>query len=148
MEVLFYHLEQARLEQVLPMLLEKSLERSWRACVKTSEIERLETIDQLLWTYSREGFLPHGRAQDGHVDMQPVYLTMEDENPNGAQVLFLIDGAELDDNAKYERVVLLFDGRNDDMLNHARGQWKRLSEAGHDVTYWQQNEQGRWVKKA
>ena len=148
MEVLFYHLEHVRLEQLLPTLLEKSLERGWRACVKAGDLQRMDAIDQLLWTYSREGFLPHGTAQLGHENAQPVYLTTEDDNPNGAQVLFLIDGAELSDDYDYERVVYLFDGGDEQILQRARLDWKALSAKGNEVTYWQQNDQGRWVKKA
>ena len=120
MDVLFYHLEHVRLEQILPTLLEKSLERGWRACVKSGGVERLDAIDQLLWTYSREGFLPHGTAQTGHGSAQPVYLTTEDDNPNGSQVLFLIDGAELGDCGQYERLVYLFDGRATQLTGTSR----------------------------
>ena len=148
MDVLFYHLEHIHLEKVLPTLLEKSLERGWRACVKSGNIDRLDAVDKMLWTYSREGFLPHGTGLDGHGALQPVYLTVLDENPNESQVLFVIDGAELSDDLDYERVVYLFDGRDDQMLQKARADWKRISSKDHDVTYWQQSDEGKWVKKA
>ena len=35
-EILFYHLQHQPLERVLPTLLEKTLERGWRAVVQTS----------------------------------------------------------------------------------------------------------------
>ena len=148
MEVLFYHLEQVRLEQVLPNLLERSLERGWKAVVKSGSDERLEALDQLLWTYKREGFLPHGTSKDGYEAMQPVYLTTRDENPNDAQVLFLVDGAEISDGLDYQRLVYLFDGADEEMLKRARADWKRLGTDGNEVTYWQQDDSGKWVKKA
>ena len=91
-EVLFYHLERRPLEQVLPQLLEKTLERGWRAVVQTGSEERAEALSQSLWTYRDEAFLPHGSAADGHEEMQPVFLTPEDVNPNGAQIRFFVDG--------------------------------------------------------
>ena len=148
MDVLFYHLEHIRLEQVLPTLLEKSLERGWRACVKSGDLDRLEVVDKMLWTYSRDAFLPHGTGQDGHGALQPIYLTTMDENPNGSQILFVIEGAEIADELDYERVVYLFDGRDDAMLQKARSDWKNISSKDHDVTYWQQSDEGKWVKKA
>ena len=148
MDVLFYHLEHIHLEQVLPTLLEKSLGRGWRACVKSGNLDRLDAVDKMLWTYSREGFLPHGTGLDGHGASQPVYLTVLDENPNASQVLFVIDGAELSDDLDYERVVYLFDGRDERMLQKARADWKQISSKDHDVTYWQQSDEGKWVKKA
>jgi len=147
-EVLFYHLQRARLEDVLPALLERSLERGWRACVQVGNPERIEALDAHLWTYRDDSFLAHGIEGDEAPERQPVFLTGDAANPNGAAVRFLVDGAEPADLSPYERCVLIFDGNNDDALAAARGHWKGLKEAGHALTYWQQNEAGRWEQKA
>src|SRR5438270_2594676 len=91
-EVHFYHLERQSLDQVLPILLEKSLQRGWRAVVQSASEERMQAIDSLLWTYTQESFLAHGTARDGDAELQPVYLTTGMENPNGAAVRFLVEG--------------------------------------------------------
>ncbi|MCE9648287.1 MAG: DNA polymerase III subunit chi [Parvibaculum sp.] len=147
-EVLFYHLQNAPLEQVLPQLLERSLARDWRAVVKVGNAERMEALVNTLWTYREDSFLPHGTRDDGPAEQHPVFLTVADENPNAAQVVFLVDGAEPGDIAGYERCVLMFDGRDAEALAQAREHWKALKEAGHDATYWQQSDEGRWEKKA
>ena len=147
-EVLFYHLERRSLEDVLPGLLEKCLERDWRAVVQTGSAERRDALDTHLWTYRDEAFLPHGTAADGDGEAQPVFLTAEQDNPNAARVRFLVDRAEPPDLDAYDRVVFLFDGGDSDALGDARAQWKAAQSAGHDVTYWQQGERGRWEKKA
>jgi DNA polymerase-3 subunit chi len=147
-EVLFYHLEHQPLERVLPSLVEKTLERGWRAIVQAGSEERVEALDTLLWTYREDSFLPHGTRRDGNADAQPVFLTTGEENPNGAQVRFLVDGAEAGDLSGYARVVYLFDGRDAAAVAQAREQWKAAREAGGEVTYWQQSPEGRWEKKA
>ena len=147
-EILFYHLERRPLEAALPALLEKCLERDWKVVVQGGSPERLESIDAHLWTYREESFLPHGSTGDGDADLQPIYLTTGTDNPNAADVRFLIDGAEPPDLAEYRRAIFIFDGRNEDAVQQARGHWKAASGAGHDVTYWQQNENGRWERKA
>jgi DNA polymerase-3 subunit chi len=147
-EVFFYHLQNAPLEQVLPQLLERSLAREWRAVVRVGNAERMESLVNTLWTYREDSFLPHGTRDDGPAEQQPVFLTVADENPNAAQVVFLVDGAEPDDIAGYERCVLMFDGRDEEALAQARAHWKTLKGAGHDATYWQQSDEGRWEKKA
>ncbi len=145
-EVLFYHLTDQRLEQALPGLLERSLERGWRAVVQTGGEERRDALDAHLWTYRDESFLPHGR--EGDAEGQSVWLTVESDNPNRSQIRFLVDGAEPPaDLASYERVVLMFDGHDSDAVSNARVHWKAQKEAGHDLAYWQQ-EDGRWIKKA
>lgn len=146
-EVLFYHLQNAPLEQVLPQLLERSLERGWRAVVRAGGPERLDALNNALWTYSDDSFLPHGTREDGPAALEPVFLTVEDENPNNANVLFLVDGASPGNVGSYERCVLMFDGRDEAALAAAREHWKTLKAEGHDATYWQQSPEGRWEKK-
>lgn len=147
-EVLFYHLERQPLERVLPSLLERTLERGWRAVVQAGSPERLEALDAALWTYRDDSFLPHGTAKDGRAEMQPVFLTTGDDSPNAAGVRFLVDGATLASFTGLVRAVYLFDGNDPDAVKQARGEWKRAKEAGCAVTYWQQSESGRWEKKA
>jgi DNA polymerase-3 subunit chi len=147
-EVLFYHLEHQPLERVLPSLVEKTLERGWRAVVQAGSEERVEALDTLLWTYREDSFLPHGTRRDGNADAQPVFLTTGEDNPNGAQVRFLVDGAEAGDLSGYTRVVYLFDGRDSAAVAQAREQWKSARGSGGEVTYWQQSPEGRWEKKA
>jgi len=146
-EVLFYHLEHQPLERALPALVERTLERNWRAVIEVGSEERLEALDTLLWTYREESFLPHGTRRDGNPEQQPVFLTSSQDNPNGATVRFLLDGAQLADVTSYARVVYVFDGRDASAVERAREEWRRAKAAGCEVTYWQQSPEGRWQKK-
>ncbi|HUL88290.1 MAG TPA: DNA polymerase III subunit chi [Pseudolabrys sp.] len=148
-EVLFYHLQGQKLEGVLPALLEKSLERGWKVVVQGSSEERIEALDAHLWTYRDDGFLPHGTWREAEAAQQPVLLTLNDGNPNAATVRFLIDGASMPaDPQNYQRIVLLFDGEDEDAVMAARTQWSAVKDRGLEATYWQTDEQGRWAKKA
>jgi DNA polymerase-3 subunit chi len=152
-EIWFYHLQRQPLERVLPNLIEKSLEKGWRVVVQARSEERLDLLDSWLWTYSDESFLAHGRERDGDPGLQPVYLTVGLENPNGAALRLFIEGAEMapglvGDGATYARAVALFDGNNAEELALARAQWKELKDLGFAVTYWQQGANGRWEMKS
>lgn len=147
-EVWFYHLQRRRLEDVLPALLEKTLERGWRACIEGPDKERLTSLDGHLWTYRDESFLPHGLAGEREAPDQPILLIDNAANANSADVRFLIDGAEVDDPDAYERVIYLFDGRDPAAVETARAYWKTLSTGPHDAVYWQENDRGAWEKKA
>lgn len=151
-EVLFYHLERRSLDDALPGLIEKTLERGWKAIVKTESAERAEAIDNLLWTYNERSFLPHAQAGDGEASRQPVFITLEDGNPNDANVLFVVGGAEpsggvIGSASPFSRVVLMFDGRDDAALARARTAWKGAREAGCDVTYWKESAAGKWERQ-
>lgn len=149
----FYHLTQKTLEQTLPGLLEKSLERGWRVLVMTGSEERAEALNRHLWTWRADSFLPHGTTKDGNVAHQPVLIRATSEGglttaPNEAKVLFLTDATDGEGLTGLDLICDLFDGNDPDAVAAARGRWRSAKAAGDDLTYWQQNERGGWEKKA
>jgi DNA polymerase-3 subunit chi len=150
-ETLFYHLERRALEDVLPGLIEKTLERGWRAVIRCDSAERAEAIDTLLWTYDDQSFLPHAQQGDGDPAQQPVLITVEEANANAANVLFLVGGAAplpWNEKSDLTRIVLMFDGRDPAMLSSARAAWKDAKAAGHEATYWKEMPSGKFEKQA
>jgi DNA polymerase-3 subunit chi len=147
-EIWFYHLERARLEQVLPELLEKTLARGWRALVRANGAERIEHLDAWLWAYRDDSFLAHGIEGEPLIERQPIALTAGEGNPNRAQALFLIDEAAPGDLAAFERCILIFDGQDDGAVTHARGLWAGFKTAGHPVAYWRQGAEKGWERQA
>lgn len=147
-EILFYHLTESNLESALPTLLEKSVGRGWRAVVQTGSEERRDALDQHLWLYRDDSFLPHATDHEPHAREQPIIVTAGPANPNDSQVRFLVDGAMPPALDGYERAVFLFDGNDGEQLEAARSHWKTLKAGGHDVTYWQQTPEGRWERRA
>lgn len=146
-DIRFYHMITKRLEQALPELLAKAITVQPRIVVKAGSRERIETLDSLLWTYDAGSFLPHGYIRDGNEAEQPIWLTTEDDNPNGAQMLVLADGATSPHVKDYTLCCELFDGNDEDAVKAARARWSVYKAEGHELTYFQQDEQGRWVKK-
>jgi DNA polymerase-3 subunit chi len=144
----FYHLEQTGLEAVLPRLVQASLGRAWRVVIQAGSEERAEALAAHLWSFDEESFIPHGTRVDGMPDLTPVWLTATDENPNGAKVRFCVDGAPVGAMDGLERVVIIFEGRDEAAVEAARSAWKRYRAEGHAVSYWQQDEQGRWQNRA
>ena len=146
-EILFYHLEQRPAEAVLPLLLEKTLERGWRAVVEVGDESALDPLDAVLWSYRDESFLPHSIGEGEQAADQPIALVADQANPNGAQLRFYAKGAVPTEAGEYERLVYMFDGHDPDAVTRAREAWKTLKPK-HDLTYWQQEPNGKWVKKA
>lgn len=162
----FYHLERSALADALAPLLEKCLQRGWRAAVRGGLQDRLELLDQALWAWKEDSFLPHGLEGRDPPERQPILLMSGLTSgltsglstsgllapgagaPNGAKALFLIDGAEPGDIAGFERASIMFDGRDEAALVHARLQWKAAKDAGADVSYWKETAAGRWEKQA
>lgn len=148
-EVLFYHLTTSPLERSLPELLARSLDRDWRVVIRAGSEQRLAWIDEMLWTYDDQSFLPHGTAAMGHAEHQPIYLTTGTENPTAASVLMLVAGARVipEEVPGWDRVCLMFDGDNQEELAAARSDWVTVRDAGLPGKYWAQ-EGGKWTQKA
>jgi DNA polymerase-3 subunit chi len=147
-EIMFYHLEHKPWEQVLPGQLSKALERGWRCVVQIGKGDRVDEVSELLWKSDADAFLPHGTKADGMAHMQPIWLTAETDNPNNATVRFFIEGAVVGDVSGLTRAAILFDGRDETAVAAARNEWKRLKSEGHEISYWQQDENYRWQNKS
>jgi DNA polymerase-3 subunit chi len=146
-EIGFYHLRTMPLERALPKLLERAVADGHRIVVIAGSTERVDHLDALLWTYNDASFLPLGSARDGDAERQPIWLTTEDENPNRATALVLLDGATSAHLADFARCFDIFDGNDEAAVAAARERWKAAKAAGHPITYWQQTEAG-WDKRA
>lgn len=147
-EIRFYHLQTQSLEQALPQILSKALTAGHKVLVRGPDVQQVERLNEQLWTYRPDSFLPHGSTAENYAADQPVLLTDGKDNTNNADVLVLTGGVEAGDIDGYKLCCEIFDGRNDDAVATARTHWKAFKDSPHELTYWQQNEKGGWDKKA
>jgi DNA polymerase-3 subunit chi len=140
----FYHLQRAPLDRALPRLLQRVADGGLRAVVMAGSRERIEHLNGVLWTFDAGSFLAHGAAGDGAPEEQPIFLTGNEENPNGATVLVLVDGADPAFKDTFDRCLDMFDGNDAAAVSAARARWTAAKDAGHTVTYWKQTETGGW----
>jgi DNA polymerase III subunit chi len=146
-EVRFHHLERRRVDEALPRILERALEEGRRVLVRASSEEMAAALNERLWTYDDAGFLPHGAAGDGDPTTQPIFLTSEIENSNGATMLVRLSGVEAaQGDEAFDLVLLLFDGRDEAALAHARAEWRRLKDMGSVISYWRESDEGGWER--
>ena len=150
MRVDFYHMQLSSVEQVLPKLLEKAYATGKRVLVKVGNEARVDFLNTALWTYEDESFLPHGTKKDGNAALQPIWLTSDDDNPNQAEMLFLVDDAKIaiDSLSQFARVLNLFDGSDPDSLSQARDFWRQVKNSGNECVYWQQDNNGSWHQQS
>ena len=146
-EIRFHHLERRRVDQALPVLLERAYDEGKRALVRAPSEEMVAALNDRLWTYDDASFLPHGAAGDGGPMTQPIFLTDKVENPNAATMLVLLAGAETSPgDAAFDLIVRLFDGRDQDAIAEARHEWKRLKDEGFTLSYWREGDEGGWER--
>jgi DNA polymerase III subunit chi len=146
-EVRFHHLERRRVDEALPRILERALEEGRRVIVRASSEEMAAALNERLWTFDDASFLPHGAAADGDPATQPIFLTSEVENPNGATMLVRLSGAvAAEGDEAFDLAFLMFDGRDESALAHARAEWRRLKDEGRAISYWRESDEGGWER--
>ena len=149
MDVGFYHCTRSSPETVVPQLAEKALAANYRLLVRVAGPEEAGRLDELLWNYRADSFLPHGVAGVGDEDARQPLLISTDFSPvNDATLAISMSQGLPFGEAKFDRVLLLFDGSDGEETRRARGHWRAVAER-EDVsrTYWQQTERG-WSKSA
>lgn len=146
-KVNFYHLTRSSLFEALPKLLEKMLQKNLRVEVIHEDMNILEELNKVLWTYSPKSCLPHGMKGDPYPTQHPIWLTDQPNHINGSHVLIycsLSKPLEIKDCNYY---VVFFDEQNSDMVKRARQEWKTLQDAGYALSYWKQNSNGKWEEQ-
>jgi len=131
----FYHLLEDRVERVLPRLCEKLLANGEKLVVTAGE-DQIDRLDALLWTWSAESFLPHGREGAD----QPILLTTEAQPANGANTIALADGVWREEALAFDRILFLFD---ETQRAAARETWCGLK--GVETHYWKRGDKGHWA---
>ena len=147
-KVAFYHLTREGVEAALPKLAEKMLSSGMRGLIKCTGKTTIKVLDQALWTYKTDSFLPHAPAGSEHDSNQPLLLTLDDENSNNSNALLLINKAKYEGSDSFDRVMVMFDGHDADVVTHARTAWKQYKGSDAELSYWQQKDGGGWEQKA
>lgn len=151
-EIWFYHLERTSVEDTLPPLLEKCIERGWRAIIRSTIPANLDSVDTNLWTYKPNAWLPHAKSTgEANEDARQPILLVHPPEIHGdyvldAPALFLLDGADWSGVSGIARIFVLFDGRDEDAVARARTDWRAAKEAGYVPAYWRQSEDGKWTR--
>ena len=140
----FYHLLSTTRERAVPKLMEKALASGAKVVMLAGSDTMLKTLSAALWSNDPTSFFPHGSVRDGHKNEQPIYLTLTDENPNGATILCVLDGSTPASLPTYTKVLDVFDGSNEDDVAAARTRWAAYKEHGYALQYVKQQPGGSW----
>ena len=147
-EVRFYHLQKQSLDQALPLILEKAYGADYKSLVVMQDQKEAERMATFLWAYKPNSFLPHGTKKDGSPGRNPIWISDADENENNANALILTQGSTSEKIGDFDLVCEMLNGHSDEEISSARSRWKKYQESGYETTYWFQNENGGWEKKA
>ena len=148
-QIIFYSTAPLQVEKTLFALLEKSLEKGNKSLLLFKDKEKCLSINEQLWTYKQNSFLPHISEDDqiyDNVDV-PVYLSTKNENPFKAELLFSIDGFLPDNIDHFERVIIIIDV-NDELLNEKyKNYYLDINKNFEDIVFYKSDDNGKWIEK-
>ena len=148
MQIDFYQIDRVGLEQVLIMLVKKTLAANQKALI-LCPMPAASAIDTALWSHDPESWIPHGLDDANGADYCNVWVSSDmAANPIEAEYLFLLHGSEPAQWNAFKRCFCLFDAKSGAQLQQARNHWKVWQK--HDDTslgYYAQNAEGEWNKK-
>lgn len=145
--VSFYHLIDQDINKAAARLLEKVIQAGQRAIVLCDNEAHCQTLNEYLWTFTPNAFLPHGTVKEENSEHQPIWITPKLENPNNSEIIVTLQYDQDIDLKSFKKCLDLFDGLNPNAVELARQRWKAYKNAGNELTYWQQNIEGQWVKQ-
>jgi DNA polymerase-3 subunit chi len=148
-QIIFYSTAPLQVEKTLFTLLEKSLEKGNKSLLLFKDKEKCLSINEQLWTYKQNSFLPHISEDDqiyDNIDI-PVYLSTKNENPFKAELLFSIDGFLPDNIDHFERVIIIIDV-NDEILNEKyKNYYLDINKNFEDIVFYKSDDNGKWIEK-
>ncbi len=113
-------------------LLRKAAASGARVVV-VGEPQDLRALDQALWTFSAQDFLPHcvaGAAPPAVLARSPIVLAPDPQGAPHRQVLVNLGTEVPQGYADFDRLIELV-GRDEAPLQQARERWKRYAAQGH-----------------
>ena len=129
----FYQLdpERHRYDQVVCQLCQKAYENRQMTLLLTSDPQQTQFLDQRLWTFRDDSFLPHD-SNDGDDPPAPI-LVHDNPAPRGDRQLLINLSAEVPPYfAQFERVIELV---TDDNRPQARAHYSFYKERGYPLKH-------------
>ena len=144
MEINFYHLDNLDFKVIAQILL-KIREEKKRTLIYSKTDEILKQIDEVLWSFSKTKFLPHGTKWEKINPLeQPTFLTNEENNQNKAEFLLMLDEVSDDFLKKFEKIFYFFSNSN---IEFARKLYSNYKKKSFTINFYKKDGD-KWIKAA
>ncbi len=142
-ELNFYQVDDKIMASLAPLLL-KILEEKKKAIIFCEDPEKIKLMDNSLWSFGRNKFIPHVTIFDEDYDFkrQPILISNKQENTNEAEYLIFLDEVTKDFAGGFSRIFHFF---SEDDSSKAKSMAKNLGEISKKTNAYKR-EDGKWVK--
>jgi DNA polymerase-3 subunit chi len=130
-EILFVEVTTSRLELRVCELAERIHARGERLQILAPDSEQASRLDDLLWTFRPDSFIPHGLLEPaGDNPALPVVITTREEPVPGIRHLLMLEFAAPDFLHSFAEAIHLVVVDNRERREASRRYWVQLREAG------------------
>jgi DNA polymerase III subunit chi len=136
MEITFYvlaDLEPAKRLSTACRIIEKAFQQKHAIYVHARDQAEAEQLDELLWTFKAESFIPHHLVGDGPTPPPPVRIGWKDIPPEASDLLINLHAAAPEQPRRFRRIVEIVGG-DEPMREAARQHWRQYKQQGYPVT--------------
>jgi len=135
-QVNFYILNNVSIEKFTCQLAEKIFKKGHKIHIFTANSQQTERLDQLLWTYDEQSFLPHVAATENNTHLQretPVTISHHPEHALTSDVLINLRSEIPVFYPQFNRVAELVPA-DPQQRQTARMRYKQYQQQGNTVT--------------
>jgi len=135
-EVIFIETSASRMEIRACEIVEENYARGRRLQIITLDQDQAERLDDLLWTFKPDSFIPHGLwVASPDETTQPVVITSTKEPVAGMDSLLMMGYGEVDLVSQFSHAFHFVVVDNQERLDSSRGYWTLLKDAGFSLRH-------------
>ena len=142
----FYNSSKRNVISDISLLIERLFQDKKSILVYCKDQETVEFIDEFLWAYKEEGFIPHSMETKEQSSIYPILITTNIHQDYKHNVLLALSGiiVEEKDWQKFTKAYYFFDDQENKERENARLMWKSLYALNIVCKYWV-NKANKWV---
>jgi len=135
-EVIFVEVTASRMEIRACEIAEHTYAQGKRLQINAIDEEQAARLDDLLWTYKPDNFVPHGlwKSMDNE-SAQPVVITTRKERVPEIASLLTMDYCPVEMVQQFSKVIHVVLADNQERLEASRRYWTLLKDAGFSLRH-------------
>ncbi len=131
-KVTFYDIAPEQVLALVAKLAQAAWDKEKRLVIRCSDPHQAKAVDDHLWTFRDESFIPHevvdgGALRDPHAR---IVITTRDEQPIAGDILLQLAPTELGFAATFAHVIDLVDHADEARLAASRQRYRAWAESG------------------
>ena len=142
----FYNATRREILNDIAILTEKLYKKNNHILLYCADQETVDTLDEYLWSYREDSFIPHSKKNNEKKLFYPILITNEILNEHEHNILLVLNGVLIKETdwTKFNKVYYFFDEQNLEEKENARSMWKSFSSLEIDCRYWV-NKENKWI---